>query len=95
MTLTKIEQTKRNEKCILCQNSYNVYHLTIGEEFGRELFSQPVCYSCLCLIGMDLCREIGIDEEVICDAIESELISAYNNNFGSLQNVSVPRLGSS
>lgn len=58
MSLTKIKKTKKTEKCILCRSSYNVYHLTIGEEFGRELFSQPICYSCLCLIEMDLCKEI-------------------------------------
>ena len=37
----------------------------------------------------DLGREKGIDEEVILEAIEAALISAYKKNFGSLQNVRV------
>lgn len=37
----------------------------------------------------DLGREKGIDEEIILEAIEAALISAYKKNFGSLQNVRV------
>ncbi|CAB1128769.1 transcription translation coupling factor involved in Rho-dependent transcription termination [Candidatus Hydrogenisulfobacillus filiaventi] len=37
----------------------------------------------------DLEREKGIEKEVLLEAIESALISAYRRNFGSAQNVSV------
>lgn len=37
----------------------------------------------------DIARERGIDKEVLFEAIESALISAYKRNFGSLQNVRV------
>ncbi|MCL4521981.1 MAG: transcription termination factor NusA, partial [Firmicutes bacterium] len=37
----------------------------------------------------DLEREKGIDKEVLFQAIESALISAYRRNFGSVQNVRV------
>jgi len=37
----------------------------------------------------DLEKEKGIDAEVIIEAIEAALISAYKKNFGSLQNVRV------
>lgn len=37
----------------------------------------------------DLEREKGIDKEVLFQAIESALISAYRRNFGSIQNVRV------
>ena len=37
----------------------------------------------------DLEREKGIDKEILFQAIESALISAYRRNFGSLQNVRV------
>lgn len=37
----------------------------------------------------DLGREKGIDEEIILEAIETALISAYKKNFGFLQNVRV------
>lgn len=37
----------------------------------------------------DLSKEKGIDSEVIIEAIEAGLVSAYKKNFGSLQNVKV------
>ena len=37
----------------------------------------------------DLEREKGVDKEVLFEAIESALISAYRRNFGSVQNVRV------
>ena len=37
----------------------------------------------------DLGREKGIEPEVILDAVEAALISAYKKNFGSMQNVRV------
>ena len=35
----------------------------------------------------ELGKEKGIDEEVLFEAIEAALISAYKRNFGSAQNV--------
>ena len=37
----------------------------------------------------ELAREKGVEEEVLFDAIEAALISAYKRNFGSAQNVRV------
>ena len=37
----------------------------------------------------DLSKEKGIDSEVIIEAIEAGLVSAYKKNFDSLQNVKV------
>ncbi|WP_337471794.1 NusA N-terminal domain-containing protein, partial [Mitsuokella jalaludinii] len=37
----------------------------------------------------ELGKEKGIDEEVLFEAIEAALISAYKRNFGSAQNVRV------
>ena len=37
----------------------------------------------------ELGREKGIDEEILFEAIEAALISAYKRNFGSAQNVRV------
>lgn len=37
----------------------------------------------------ELAREKGVEEEVLFDAIEAALISAYKRNFGSVQNVRV------
>ncbi len=37
----------------------------------------------------DLCREKGIEPEIILDAVEAALISAYKKNFGTAQNVQV------
>ena len=35
----------------------------------------------------DLCKEKGIDKEVILQALEAALIAAYKKNFASAQNV--------
>ena len=37
----------------------------------------------------DLCKEKGIEKEVILDALEAALIAAYKRNFLSAQNVCV------
>ena len=37
----------------------------------------------------DIARSKGIEMEVLLEAIEAALISAYKKNFGSLQNVRV------
>lgn len=37
----------------------------------------------------DLCKEKGIDKEVILDALEAALVAAYKRNFASAQNVDV------
>ena len=37
----------------------------------------------------DICREKGIDREVLLEAIEAALVSAYKKNFGSAPNVKV------
>ena len=37
----------------------------------------------------DIARSKGIDMEVLLEAIEAALISAYKKNFGSLQNARV------
>ncbi len=37
----------------------------------------------------DLCKEKGIDKEIILDALEAALIAAYKRNFGLAQNVCV------
>ena len=37
----------------------------------------------------DLCKEKGIEKEVVLDALEAALIAAYKRNFSSAQNVCV------
>lgn len=41
----------------------------------------------------DLGKEKGIEPEVIMEAVEAALISAYKKNFGSAQNVQVVVIG--
>ena len=37
----------------------------------------------------DLCKEKGIDKDIILDALEAALIAGYKRNFASAQNVNV------
>ena len=37
----------------------------------------------------DLCKEKGISEDIIIDALEAALLAAYKRNFASAQNVDI------